>query len=343
MERLPLLAAVAALAAVVDLLTRRSHFRYFADLKAMSSTSRAALSLPLNVLAVAGAAALVFALHIFLAAPPVADARRDRPAVHATQSFIRFMSGTAAALLLGTVVTAALKPFAQLEPGLVLLATAASQLLVANLALAAVRHPGPLAVRATSFLLLLASVGAFLGFMLPAAFSALGEHATAARAGTIVRRAGEVAFLFVPATLAFQTGRLAVRRRKLALTAAFLAGLAASAFVVYGALTAGKDFGTILYGVLRLEAFSGLSPRAYAIPMGVAAGLVALLAIGGTENARQRAAGVALYVAAGYAPLSPALLLAMTLGATLLCRAAIAEGPTGVGYPEAPLAGPAEA
>jgi len=122
-----------------------------------------------------------------------------------------------------------------------------------------------------------------------------------------------------------------------------LAGLAASAFVVYGALTAGKDFGTILYGVLRLEAFSGLSPRAYAIPMGVAAGLVALLAIGGTENARQRAAGVALYVAAGYAPLSPALLLAMTLGATLLCRAAIAEGPTGVGYPEAPLAGPAEA
>ena len=324
MERLPLLAAVAALATVVDLLTRRSHFRYFADLKAMSSTSRAALSLPLNVLAVAGAAALVFALHIFLAAPPVADARRDRPAVHATESFIRFMSGTAAALLLGTVVTAALKPFAQLEPGLVLLATAASQLLVANLALAAVRHPGPLAVRATSFLLLLASVGAFLGFMLPAAFSALGEHATAARAGTIVRRAGEVAFLFVPATLAFQTGRLAVRRRKLA-------------------LTAGKDFGTILYGVLRLEAFSGLSPRAYAIPMGVAAGLVALLAIGGTENARQRAAGVALYVAAGYAPLSPALLLAMTLGATLLCRAAIAEGPTGVGYPEAPLAGPAEA
>jgi hypothetical protein len=340
MEQLPLLASVAALAALVDLFVRRTHFRYFADLSSIGSTPRAALFLGLNVLAVAGAGALVFALHIFLAAPTHHREGEARSAVHATESFLRFMSGAAAALLLGALLTAALQPFAQLEPGLVLIGTAAAQLLVSNLALAATRHPAPFSVRAASFLLLVAALGAFLGFMLPAAFDAFGAHSRAGRVGTVFRRGGELAFLMVPAALAFQTGRLAIKRRALGLVAAGVAFVAISVLVVHGALSTGRDFSLILYGILHLEAFAGLSPRIYAFPLGIAAGLVAFLAVVGDENARQRAAGLALYVSAGYAPLSPALLLAMTLGAALLCRSAIAESTAGRGYPAAPLAGP---
>jgi hypothetical protein len=343
MEQLPLLAGVAALVTVIDLFTRRTHFRYFADLSSMGSTPRTALFLPLNTLAVAGAGALVLALHIFLAAPSIPSHAARRDAMRATESFVRFMSGSAAALLLGALVTAALQPFAQLEAGLVLIGTAAAQLLVSNVALAAMRHPAPFAVRAAAFLMLVAALGAFLGFMVPAAFDALGDRVEAARAGTILRRGGELAFLLVPASLAFQTGRLATQRRGLALAAAALAGVGAASFVVFGALSMGGDFGPILYGTLRLEAFAGLSPRIYAFPLGITAGLVALLAIGGDANGRQRAAGLALYVAAGYAPLSPALLLAMGLGAVLLSRSAIADSPVGRGYPAAPLAGPSRA
>ena len=342
MERLPLLAAVTALAAVLDLLTRRTHFRYFADLTSLGHGQRVALSLPLNLFAVAGAIALIFSLHIFLSAPRAAPAAGSA-VLPATESFARFISGSAAALLLGTLLSAALQPFAQLEPGLVLIGTAAALLLVSNVALAAARHPAPLSVRLAALLLLIAALGAFLGFMVPLVFTSLGSHAEAARAGVVLRRGGELAFVLVPVALAARAGRLLVQRHKLALALAAVAGGATAALVVYAALSTGRDFGPVLYGVMRLEAFTGLSPRLYAFPFGIAAGLVALLAIGGGENGRQRAAGIALYVAAGYSPLSPALLLAMTLGAVLICRSAIAESARGRGYPTAPLAGPESA
>ena len=340
MEKAPLLAAVAALAAIVDLFTRRSHFRYFADLTQMGSLPRSALSLPLNTLAVAGAASLVFTLHVFLAAP---DGKSEAPRAigRASEAFVRFMSGAAAALLLGALLTAALQPFAELEPGLVLIGTAAAQLLVSNLAFSTSRHRAPFASRAAALLLLVAALGAFLGFMLPAASGMFGAPTAAYRWGATLRRGGELAFLLVPLAFAFRTGRLAQKRRGLALAAAAFAAVAAAALVIHTALLTGSDFSPILYGVMRLEAFAGLSPRVYAFPLGVAAGVATLLALGGDSNARQRAAGLALYVAAGYSPLSPALLLTMALGAALLCRSVIAESPEGRGYPPTPLSGAA--
>src|SRR5690606_40854185 len=128
--------------------------------------------------------------------------------------------------------SAALQPFAELEPGLVLIGTAAAQLLVSNLALAASRHPTPPAVRVATLLLLIAALGAFLGFMLPAALSTLGAHSEAARAGVVLRRGGELAFLAVPVALVFRTGRLAVSRPGIALAGAAAALLPVAAPVL---------------------------------------------------------------------------------------------------------------
>lgn len=279
---------------------------------------------PRNLAAVAGLGALVTALFAFLRLPGFASIGR-RLAVAA-------FSG----VFVPSIVVAAALPAAMLQPKLVVFGLASAHVLVALLALTAVRHRADPPVRAA---VALAGLAAFATLL----FVGLGQLANAqggfwravgaALGGATgegwlmgIRHAGELAWLGVlvagTVAVAWDRNRPGLRPRValvVGAAVALTAGLAALASL------AGLGVRFFLIGGFRLDLFVDALPIAYAAPLGV--GLAgALVGIARSEpSTQQLGAALLAWLAAGFGPHTPIQLLYLVLGAAMLARAAQAR------------------
>jgi hypothetical protein len=83
-------------------------------------------------------------------------------------------------------------------------------------------------------------------------------------------------------------------------------------------------YGHLLYATLRLEWALERASLGYAVPVSLAAGAAMAATVSRNERYRQGGAGLWLWLAAGFNPLTPARLLMTALGALLVCRAVVA-------------------
>jgi len=284
---------------------------------------------PRNLAAVGGLVALLFALLGFLRLPGFASIGR-RLAVAA-------FSG----IFVPSIVVATVFPYATLRAKLVVFGLAAANVLVTLIGMTAARHRAPISLRLASGLVALtafvslAVVG--LGQLLAADPRSLGWvgallSSDASRNQSmllILRHIGEACWVgvVVGGTVTVLHGKPAGRDARYV-----VAGLLLAATVIAAVLfreEIGHRFRLMVFGAFRLGIFIDAMPTLYAVPVGtgLAGGLVGLASR--RPPVRQLAAGLLLWVAAGYAPHTPIQLLYLVLSATLITRSSQAMDPKG--------------
>jgi hypothetical protein len=267
----------------------------------------------LNLACVAGLVALA---HVTV------DVVRSR-LTHASR---RVLIGGLALLLVSTIALAVVMPTGYLTGSHVLLATGALHTLVVQVAMVTLRAIRSLAGRTTVALIASASLFPLAALLVRNAegsfFAVLGmaEGALPALYGL-----GELAYLVMPVAAAFvvvpweddQAGRSARR------AGAAAVGVMALLFTA-GARMPHELYGHLLYATLRLEWALERASLGYGVPVSLAVGAAMAATVSRNERYRQGGAGLWLWLAAGFNPLTPARLMMTALGALLVCRAVVA-------------------
>jgi hypothetical protein len=336
----PPLARMAALMALVDLFWNRIVVRVAAsaDQDLGISLQRAGV-FPRNLAAVAALVALIGGLYTFL-----------RMAGYAGL-FRRLSVSSVAGLLMPAFVLAIVIPKERVSILVVVVALAASNLLVVLLGSVAVQYAAGL--RRWASACATASGALVLTVLVVASVRSIAESSAAAPIGALAHYGGEVAWhsiLVLSLFALFRAHKGASRSEgappgRLALGMAGLLVVLILAASLYGeSRLHAHRFATLVYGALRLT----LAPESVAwlnglpVGIGVAAALVGLFS---SSAARvQIGAAAALWLAAGYAPRAPGQLLDFALAGLLLARAAQAasiEGRARARIAWAPITAPA--
>lgn len=328
----PPLALMAVVAALFELALARLGYQGLADVidevtvRELKDWAR----FPRNLAAISGLTSLAVGLLAFLRLPGYAPVGR-RLAVAA-------FSG----IFVPSVVVATLLPAATLRPKLVIFGLAAANVLVTLLAMTAVRHrpwrglrPAVACVGIAAFVSL-AVVG--LGQLAQSPGGLWGplatlfiDHAGATQTFLLgLRHVGELAWLGVLGLggWALATGGGSARRhRRIAIWLGVGAIVAVALFLAYQGV--GHRFRLALIWAFRLGLVIDEAPAAYAIPLGLGLGATLTGLARPEPAARQLAMGLALWLAAGYAPHTPIQLLYLVLSALLITRSAQALDPDG--------------
>jgi hypothetical protein len=318
--RAPALAALAAVAAAVDLAWNRVGLR-------LVDPDRRDLWIPLmehgrlvrNVAGLAGLVAALAATFAFL-----------RMAGFARLSWygilLRLSVAAVAGLYLPGVALTLVAPREHVPNLVLLLGLASANALVSLLAVASLpyRRVGPawasLGAGATAFL---AMVG-----LLVASTRGLWVGTPLVGLGVVARHGGELAWLATCGVLALDPElQQRARRHPRALAAGVVLLLAVLALGGWAQWEHGADSARLAYGAFRVALLPAQLTFLYAVPVGVGAAL-ALLCLAQPER-RQLGWGVLLWIAAGLAPRTPIGTLYEVLAALLLARAAQAAHPAG--------------
>jgi hypothetical protein len=226
------------------------------------------------------------------------------------------------AMLLSTLAIATFAAEGHLTPRWVLLATGATHALSVQLAMAALRIQTSLSGRTTAALVAAASLFP-LSALLLRNWDSLGGTGSVQSIATL-HGLGELAYLLVPIAAAFVVVPWSdeahdKRSRSLGAIAVAVMG------VLFAAAARLPDvlYGHILYMTLRLEWALEKASLGYAVPVSLAAGAAIAAATSRDSRHRQGGAGLMLWLAAGYNPLTPSRLLMAALGVALLCRAIV--------------------
>ncbi len=312
----PPLAALAAFAAVIDLLGGRVGLRAFSG----SGVSHEILlrlspvvTVARNLVAVAGLFALAFALVDLL--------RAARFSGIARRLFIAVFAG----LFLPSVVVATLFTRQATSKELVTLGIGAANVLAVLVGLTAIRVPSRSGMRVGLGLAVGACVTSFASLVFHLVPQAIGSAPLLASVAKGLAMAGELLFLGAPFAFALSTLPLTrTRRTFLALMAGAFTTIVALFFleVAHAALRRG-GYADVLYGALRFELLVDIVPALYSslIASALAVGVAAALHTDSPSS--QAGLGVLLFFCGGFGPEMPVLLLMRVLGATLLARAAL--------------------
>jgi len=317
-EAPPPLARMAALMALVDLLWNRILVRVVASFdQDLSVNLQRAGVFPRNLAAVAGLVALTAGLYTFL-----------RMAGYAGL-FRRLGVSSVAGLLMPAFVLATVIPKERVSVLVVVVALAASNLLVVLLGSVAARYAaGP---RRWASICATVSGASVLTVLVVASVRSIADSALAAPIGVVAHHGGELVWHLLPVLVAIAL--LRVQRGAPPsegpppgrLVMALAGGMVVLVLVVAlqgEALLHAHRFATLVYGALRLT----LIPPSLAWLNGLTLGIALVAAFIGlfssSKGRVQLGAAVGLWLAAGYAPRAPGQLLDFTLAALLLARAA---------------------
>ncbi len=323
----PPLALLAAFAGVLDLLLRRGLLRTISD-RLERSEARALgpwLDVPMNLAAIAGTIAVTVGLFRLLASRLHAPWDAPARSVRVAEAAMRAITAAFAGILLPSVAIATFFP-AEHTTGYVVFASAsAAYLLVMQVTFLAGRFRGPAGLRAGVFLLGTSVFAAFLALVL-GVFGVRFGWSGAFDVTMLLSLAGEVSFLLLPlAVLPTVIPDRGTPRMAVAIAIGATVGLSTMVVFDVWRVYLGPSYDAILYGAVRFEAFLGRPGVVYALPFGLYLGLgVGALASSRVPD-RQIGAGILALLAAGYGPRTPAQLLLMVLGATLLSRAMVGE------------------
>jgi hypothetical protein len=308
---IPPLALLAAVAALVHLGTFRVLLPVLASKQhALPPMLLDSARFALNLAACAGLLALAACAFAFWRAKELASQSR------------RLLVLGLAGMLLSTLAFATFGPEGHLTPRWVLLATGATHAMSVQLAMAALRVQRSLSGRTTAGLIAAASLFPLTALLLRH-WDSLGGSGPVQSIATL-HGLGELAYLLVPIAAAFVVVPWSddahdKRSRTLGAVAVGVMG------VLFAAAARLPDvlYGHILYMTLRLEWALEKASLGYAVPVSLAAGAAIAAATSNDSRHRQGGAGLMLWLAAGYNPLTPSRLLMAALGVALLCRAIV--------------------
>jgi hypothetical protein len=252
-ERTPALGAIAAVAALGDLVFQRFVLRSLGEVVPHSTLVEIARWAPLarNVAAICGTVALAISLFGFVREPRVARVGH------------RLGLAAFAGVFMPTVVLATVLPADRTTPQVVLFASAAACVLGVLVAMTALRRPAPRGLRAGLMLVAFSAFAALLTLVLALALPpSLGEVAVITR--QTVMRAGEAAFLLAPVAIGATTvlGELSPRAI-VAAAAGVVTTIAATIGLAFVRAAVDGELGVLLYGAQHLEMLSDVAPAAY--------------------------------------------------------------------------------
>lgn len=326
--RAPVLAPVAAIAAMLDLAWNHVGLRLIdPDARDLWVPLVAPGRFLRNLGALAGLVAAALTLVALMRPAPGPDGPSRRgETVSPYRRFVARLSLVAVAgLYLPGVAVSLLLPRERLPNLVVVLALVSGNALVALLGsyVLPYRRVGPawpaLLAGATALLAMTGLLVAQLRVVVP------GVGAL----GVVARHGGELAWLLTPVVLLLDPDVRARMARHRARAAAGLAcGVAVLALAGWGQLALGSASARLAYGAFRLASLPAELTFLYALPIAVSCAL-AVLHLGSPER-RQIGWAVLLWLAAGLAPRAPAGILYEVLAALLFARAAEAAHPEGV-------------
>jgi hypothetical protein len=309
----PPLAVLAALAALVHLVVQKLLLPLMAVHK---------ITLPTLLVLVAP-----FSLNLSVLAALVALGSGMVELVRAPLTYLsrRLLVAGLSSILVSMLALCAFAPEGTFIVGHILLATGALHTLVVQVAMITLRSQESLAGRTTVSLIASASLFPLAALMIrhaDAGFLSFLAHAE----GTVpaLYGLGELGYLLMPIAAAFvvvpwestSAGRFARR------AGAFGVGITGLLFAA-GATLPRELYGHVLYATLRLEWSLQKASLGYAVPVSLAAGAATAAIVSADPRKRQGGAGLLLWLAGGFNPLSPARLALSGLGAVLVCRAVL--------------------
>ncbi|MDB4976377.1 MAG: hypothetical protein JWN48_4718 [Myxococcaceae bacterium] len=238
----------------------------------------------------------------------------------------RVMIGALAGALITTLVIATFLPRGYVNPQLVLLAAGALHTLVVQLAMTTLRAQGSLAGRTTVALVAAASLFPLSSLIVRHA-EPMSRWPFASEGIASLHALGELSYLLMPIAAAFVVVPWAAdsssRRGRLA--GAIAVGCMA---VLFGAAARIPNslYGHVMYSTLRLEWALERASLGYAVPISLAVGAATAASFSRDPRHRQGGAGLWLWLAGGYNPLTPSRIFMTALAATLVCRAILGVG-----------------
>ncbi len=231
-----------------------------------------------------------------------------------------------AGMLLFACAFATFMPRPYMQPQFVLLSAGALHTYAVQVAMMTVRAQRSLAGRTTMSLLAAASLFPLTSLIVRHA-EPLSRWPLASEGVTSLHALGELAYLLVPIAAAFAvvpwsddaSGRTA--RALGAAAVCLMAVLFGAAARIPSAL-----YGHVMYSTLRLEWALERASLGYAVPVSLGVGAATAAFFSRDARHRQGGAGLWLWLAGGYNPLTPARILMAALAATLVCRAILGVG-----------------
>jgi hypothetical protein len=252
----------------------------------------------------------------------VSDFVRARTLADASR---RLLIGFLVCIVLSTLALATFMPEGRVNPQQILVAAGALHTMNAQLSITVLRATRSLAARTTVALVAAASVFPLLALVMRHVPSTqhLAESGSAGLHGF-----GELAYLFAPMAAAFvvvpwedQDAARAARRAGTVAAAIMALAFAAAARLPH------VLYGHILYSTMRLEWAIEKASLGYAVPVSLAVGAATAALVSRDPRHRQGGAGLWLWLAGGYNPLTPARILMTGLAAMLVCRAVLSLSP----------------
>lgn len=318
MAKVPALAAIAAAAAVVELIGARFALRIEGAREFAQLSHQQLLELDVwatfsrNLAAVAALVALAFSL---------ADWIKPRPFL---SMGLRIGIAAIAGVLLPTLVLSTMLPVQRTTVVVVLVATGSAHLLAVLFGIGAIPWRAPRLPRLGVTGIIGASFFAFAAtVVLVIGAQTLWQHAHPI--GMALRRTGEVSFLVTVPILALSGLPLRGWRRIGIAVGAFVAACAVAVVSRGATVLEPEAWGDVLYGATHFELLLENTSSLYVAWIGLTlmAGVAALF----NERPRDQQKGLAalLLMAGGFSPTTPGTLIPMILGVSLACRALIAH------------------
>jgi hypothetical protein len=243
----------------------------------------------------------------------------------------RLMIAMLAGVLLVMLALATFLPPDHVRAEVVLLGAAALHTFVVQIAITTLRAQRSLAGRTTVALVAGASLFPLLSLIVRHA-EPVARWPSASESVASLHALGELAYLFAPIAAAFvvlpwaDDREARAARRAGAIAVCFMALLFGAAARIPNAL-----YGHVMYSTLRLEWALERASLGYAVPISLAVGAATAACFSRDPRHRQGGAGLWLWLAGGYNPLTPARVFMTALAAMLMCRAILSASSESVG------------
>jgi hypothetical protein len=231
-----------------------------------------------------------------------------------------------AGVLITTLAIATFATIGYVNPQLVLVATGAMHTFVVQLAMTTMRAEPSLAGRTTVGLIAATALFA-LASLIVRHSEALAGLGFAQQGVASLHALGELNYLLVPIAAAFAVlpwGDDAAGKSA-RLTGAIAVGFMAMLFAAASRLPS-PLYAHVMYSTLRLEWALERASLGYAVPVSLAVGAATTASFSRDSRHRQGGAGLWLWLAGGYNPLTPARVFMTALAVTLVCRSILSVG-----------------
>jgi hypothetical protein len=316
----PPLGILAALAALTDLALNRVAVRVGAELANPITVLEWMRfgALPRNLAGVTGLVALLAALGAYLRMPGFAPL------------YVRLPVAGFAGILMPTLTLSLALPRERLTPVVVLFGMFAASCLVALLSSTGLFYRDRF-LRLGLGLALLTAIQALVVVTIATFRAVLAAGGFGGAVAYLCRHGGELTWFLVP--LALAPAALPRARGAAEAPAIVLGVLTTVAIVLLG--VAGEQhlhphYSTVIYGAFRVAALPEAGTIVYVLVAAIGLGAAVAGLAAPDPWRRQVGAGIALWIAGGYAARSPIQLLEAVLGIVLLARAAQSADPEGL-------------